>query len=105
MALFRQTLRGDPPRFLKIADRLGDEFVLEGECYRRPLIKDPPTALAASRQDMSPLFSGELVAMLAEGFARLEPLYRCLMDIEGMKWAEQAGAFGALADRSLPPQC
>ncbi|MFP1727064.1 DUF2461 domain-containing protein [Lonsdalea quercina] len=115
MELFRQTLREDPQRFLKVAACLGDEFTLEGESYRRPLIKDQPAALAhwynrkslaavASRQDMSPLFSGELVTMLAEGFTRLEPLYRYLMDIERMKRAEQAGAFNALSDRSLPPQ-
>ncbi|AXW86268.1 hypothetical protein AU509_15680 [Lonsdalea britannica] len=115
MALFRQTLLEDPPRFLKIADCLGDEFVLEGESYRRPLIKDQSEALAhwynrksfaamAIRQDMSALFSGELVTVLAEGFTRLEPLYRYLMDIETMKRAEQARAFDALSDRSLPSQ-
>lgn len=115
MALFRQTLLEDPPRFLKVAECLGDEFVLEGESYRRPLIKDQPAALAhwynrksfaamAIRQDMSALFNGELVTVLAEGFTRLEPLYRYLMDIETMKRAEQARAFDALSDWSLPPQ-
>lgn len=115
MELFRQTLREDPQHFLKVADCLGDEFVLEGESYRRPLIKDQPEALArwynrkslaavASRQDMSALFHGELVTVLAEGFTRLEPLYRYLMDVETMKRTEQAGAFDALSDRSLPLQ-
>ncbi|MDX5630570.1 MULTISPECIES: DUF2461 domain-containing protein [unclassified Brenneria] len=100
MELFRQTLRGNPQRFLEAAECLQDTFVLEGESYKRPLIKDLPAELADwynrksfaaihTSRDMEPLFSGDLVATLAQGFTQLEPLYHYLMDIEAMKKAAQ----------------
>ncbi|MFC3393537.1 DUF2461 domain-containing protein [Brenneria rubrifaciens] len=96
MELFRQTMRGNPQTFLKVANCLRDTFMLEGESYRRPLVKDQPAALAdwynrksfaaiCTRHDREALFSGELVTMLAHGFTQLEPLYRYLMKIETMK--------------------
>jgi uncharacterized protein (TIGR02453 family) len=98
MALFRQTLRDNPERFLDVAACLGPTFALEGERYKRPLIKDQPEELArwyncksfaaiADRTDMGTLFSEELVSTLTQGFLRLAPLYHYLMQIEAMKRA------------------
>ncbi|PWC15348.1 TIGR02453 family protein [Brenneria roseae subsp. roseae] len=100
MELFRQTVRGNPQQFLEVAKCLQDRFVLEGESYKRPLIKDLSPALANwynrksfaaihTSQDMEPLFSADLVTTLAQGFTQLEPLYHYLMNIETMKKAAQ----------------
>ncbi|WP_113626899.1 DUF2461 domain-containing protein [Pectobacterium peruviense] len=100
MDLFRQTLRGNSPQFLEVASCLGNTFTLEGESYKRPLIKDQEPELAnwynrksfaaiCTRQDMEALFSGDLVAILSQGFTQLEPLYHYLMNIETMKKAAQ----------------
>lgn len=96
MELFRQTLRDSPRAFLAVAACLKPTFTLEGESYKRPLIKDQPAELAewynrksfaamTTRQDMEALFSADLVTTLAQGFSQLEPLYRYLMGIESMK--------------------
>lgn len=96
MELFRQTLRDNPQGFLSVAACLNPTFSLEGESYKRPLIKDQQAELAnwynrksfaamTTRQDMDALFSAELVETLAQGFGQLEPLYRYLMGIESMK--------------------
>ncbi|MCL2892246.1 DUF2461 domain-containing protein [Brenneria tiliae] len=101
MELFRQTLRGNPQRFLAAASCLQHRFELEGDSYKRPLIKEQPPELAdwynrksfaaiCTRQDMEALFSAELAATLAQGFTQLEPLYRYLMEIEAMKKADVA---------------
>ncbi|PWC09535.1 DUF2461 domain-containing protein [Brenneria corticis] len=101
MELFRQTLRGNPQRFLAAASCLQDRFKLEGESYKRPLIKEQPAELAdwynrksfaaiCTRQDMEALFSDELAATLAQDFTQLEPLYRYLREIEAMKKADVA---------------
>ncbi|MBV8049137.1 MAG: DUF2461 domain-containing protein [Paludibacterium sp.] len=98
MTLFRQTMRDNPERFLKVASCLGTTFDVEGERYKRPLIKDQPEALArwyncksfaaiANRTDMGTAFSGELVTTLTQGFMQLAPLYHYLMHIEAMKRA------------------
>ncbi|MCG8710898.1 DUF2461 domain-containing protein [Brenneria sp. 4F2] len=100
MELFRQTLRGNPQRFAEAAGCLRDTFVLEGESYKRPLIKNLPDELAdwynrksfaaiCTSQDMEPLFSADLAATLARGFTQLEPLYQYLINIEAMKKAAQ----------------
>ncbi|GAB7203031.1 hypothetical protein OS31_45200 [Dickeya oryzae] len=100
MELFRQTLRDNPQGFLEVAACLGREFELVGESYKRPLVKEQPAELAhwynrksfavmTTRQDQEPLFSGELVPLLAKGFTRLEPLYHYLMKIEAMKKAAE----------------
>ncbi|WP_409158625.1 DUF2461 domain-containing protein [Pectobacterium sp. B2J-2] len=100
MDLFRQTLRGNPSQFLEVANCLGSTFALEGESYKRPLIKDQEPELAdwynrksfaaiCTRQDMDALFSGDLVTVLSQGFTQLEPLYHYLMNIETMKKAAQ----------------
>jgi len=96
MDLFRQTMRDDPERFLAMADCLEPTFALEGERYKRPLIKGQPEALArwhdrksfaaiASRSDMGTAFSPELATTLILGFEQLAPLYRYLMEIEARK--------------------
>ncbi|MCL2897898.1 DUF2461 domain-containing protein [Brenneria tiliae] len=101
MELFRQTLRGNPQRFLAAASCLQHRFKLEGDSYKRPLIKEQPPELAdwynrksfaaiCTRQDMEALFSAELAATLAQGFTQLEPLYRYLREIEAMKKADVA---------------
>lgn len=103
MDLFRQTLRGNPSKFLNVASCLGETFTLEGESYKRPLIKDQEPELAywynrksfaaiATRQDMDALFSGDLVRLLSQGFTQLEPLYHYLMNIETMKKTAQETA-------------
>lgn len=100
MDLFRQTLREQPEPFLKMVSCLPPDLALEGECYKRPLIKDQPEALAswynrktfsvtAYHHDMTTLFSGELVRQLQQGFNDLEQLYHYLMRIEGMKKASE----------------
>ncbi|MBN3200228.1 DUF2461 domain-containing protein [Pectobacterium brasiliense] len=100
MDLFRQTLRGNPSQFLEVASCLGKTFTLEGESYKRPLIKDQEPELAdwynrksfaaiSTRQDMDALFSGDLVTVLSQGFTQLEPLYHYLMNVETMKKAAQ----------------
>lgn len=100
MDLFRQTLRGNPSQFLEVASCLGKTFTLEGESYKRPLIKDQAPELAdwynrksfaaiSTRQDMDALFSGDLVTVLSQGFTQLEPLYHYLMNVETMKKAAQ----------------
>lgn len=96
MELFRRTLRDNPQAFLAMAACLAPTFTLEGEIYKRPLIKDQPAELATwynrkafaamtTRQDMDALFSADLVTTLAQGFRQPEPLYRYLMGIESMK--------------------
>lgn len=96
MELFRQTLRDNPRAFLTVAQCLKPGFVLDGESYKRPLIKEQPEALAnwynrksfaalCTRQDMDALFSADLVTTVAQGFRQLEPLYHYLMGIESMK--------------------
>ncbi|WP_413542266.1 DUF2461 domain-containing protein [Candidatus Symbiopectobacterium sp. NZEC127] len=96
MELFRQTLRDSPQAFLAMAACLEPTFTLEGESYKRPLVKDQPEELATwynrksfaamtTRQDMDALFSADLVTTLTQGFRQLEPLYRYLMGIESMK--------------------
>lgn len=108
MDLFRQTLRDNPKGFLKIANNLGSTFALEGDSYKRPLIKDQPEELAtwynrkslaaiATRPDVETVFSEGLVNILAQGFSQLAPLYHYLMKIEVMKRdaeAELAGTSG-----------
>jgi uncharacterized protein (TIGR02453 family) len=96
MTLFRQVMLENPQRFLDVAACLGTTFELEGERYKRPLIKDQPESLAhwynrksfaaiASRTDMGTAFSDELVETLTRGFSQLAPLYHYLMQIETMK--------------------
>jgi len=96
MELFRQSLHDSPDAFLEVAACLGDEFRVEGESYKRPLVPDQPAALAHwynrksfaavnTRHDMEATFGSDLAAILSMGFVRLEPLYRYLIKIEMLK--------------------
>jgi uncharacterized protein (TIGR02453 family) len=96
MEHFRHSLREQPEAFLAIARSLGEQFTLEGERYKRPLVKDQPEELArwynfksfaaiANRSDIGTLFSPELATVVAEGFRQLAPLYHYLMQIESIK--------------------
>lgn len=96
MDLFRQSLRDNPKSFLKMAASLPPTITLEGESYKRPLIKDQPDELAtwynrksfavtSIHHDMETLFSNQLVRDLQQGFGGLEQLYHYLMQIEGLK--------------------
>lgn len=98
MTHFRQAMLADPERFLAVADCLGTTFALEGERYKRPLIKDLPEALArwhdrksfaaiANRSDLGTVFGDELITTLERGFVQLAPLYQYLMRVEAMKQA------------------
>jgi uncharacterized protein (TIGR02453 family) len=96
MALLRQSMQANPETFLDSAACLGERFALEGECYKRPLVKAQPEELArwynrksfaaiARRTDMGTAFSAELTQTLAQGFEQLAPLYHYLMQIEALK--------------------
>lgn len=96
MDLFRQQLLRDPAAFLKMAKCIEPNFTLEGDSYKRPLIKDQAPELAAwynkksfalisSHMDMETIFSDRLVDILSKEFQRIAPLYHMLMKIEGMK--------------------
>lgn len=96
MDLFRQQLVRAPADFLKIAECIHPNFLIEGESYKRPLIKDQPPELAtwynkkswaliSHHHDMEPLFSNQLVDILSKDFRRLSPIYDFLMKIEGLK--------------------
>ncbi|MDN0114574.1 DUF2461 domain-containing protein [Yersinia intermedia] len=96
MDLFRQQLIRAPADFLTMADCIYPNFSIEGESYKRPLIKDQPQALAewynkkswaliSHRRDMDLLFSEQLVGLLSKDFMRLSPIYNFLMKIEGLK--------------------
>ncbi|WP_145579362.1 MULTISPECIES: DUF2461 domain-containing protein [Yersinia] len=96
MDLFRQQLIRAPADFLKIAECIHPNFLIEGESYKRPLIKDQPQELAtwynkkswaliSHHHDMEPLFSNQLVDILSKDFRRLSPIYDFLMKIEGLK--------------------
>lgn len=96
MDLFRQQLLRAPTDFLKIAECIHPNFSIEGESYKRPLIKGQQPELAAwynkkswalisQHRDMDALFSAQLVDILSKDFKRIAPIYNFLMKIEGMK--------------------
>lgn len=95
MTLFRDTIRDNPAHFLRTAACLTPGFALEGESYKRPLLKEPAdladwynrksfAAIYESR-DMDTLFTHGLVGILRQGFEQLAPLYHFLMEIEAQK--------------------
>lgn len=96
MDLFRQQILRNPADFLDRVGGLNPELSLEGQSYKRPLIKDQPPEIAAwynkksfaligHRYDMDTLFSADLVGLLAREFHQLAPLYDLLLKIEQMK--------------------
>ena len=100
MDLFRQQLSQKPDEFLKMARKISGHFSLEGDSYKRPLVKDQPAeiahwynkksfALISHHQDMDLLFSDKLPSLLSQDFQKIAPLYDMLMKIEGMKKNQQ----------------
>ncbi|MFZ4834936.1 DUF2461 domain-containing protein [Rouxiella sp. Mn2063] len=96
MDFFRQQMLKDPQAFLKMAQRLQPNYALEGESYKRPLIKDQQPELAtwynrksfaliSHQMDMDMLFSDQLVSVLSKDFQRIAPIYDFLIKIEGLK--------------------
>lgn len=96
MNLFRERVTQEPAAFLAMADAIPANFALDGESYKRELVKGMQPELArwynkkswaliSEQREMDLLFSPQLVAVLARGFQRLAPLYDFLMQIEGQK--------------------
>ncbi|WP_026111822.1 DUF2461 domain-containing protein [Winslowiella toletana] len=101
MNLFRERLLQDPAAFLNMSAAIPDNFVLEGESYKRELVKGMQPelsqwynkkswALISEQRQMDLLFSPQLVPVLAAGFQQLAPLYDFLMKIEAQKRLQPA---------------
>jgi len=96
MDLFRHTLQRRPQPFLDVAECCRAPFELVGESYKRPLVKEQAADIATwynrksfavmvTDTQVEKLFSAGLIAILAQGFQQLEPLYHWLMQVEAMK--------------------
>ncbi|WP_413742730.1 DUF2461 domain-containing protein [Sodalis sp. RH15] len=96
MDRFRHLMLRQPEEFAKAAACCRAPLVLEGERYKRPLIKDQDPRLAAwynlksfavmaTDTAVESLFSPELAPRLQRAFQQLEPLYHLLMRVEIMK--------------------
>jgi hypothetical protein len=96
MDLFRHTLRHRPQPFVEVAACCRAPFELVGESYKRPLVKEQAPEIATwynrksfavmvTDSQVEKLFSADLIALLAQGFLQLEPLYHWLMQVEAMK--------------------
>jgi len=88
MVSFRNRLLANPTKFLRLADSpvLREHFILDGERYTRPAVKDYPTELAEwvkfktfyyhRQEDVTPkATSAALIDLLKEGFLILYPMY------------------------------
>ncbi|RWR02336.1 hypothetical protein ED28_08120 [[Pantoea] beijingensis] len=104
MNLFREKLANNPTDFFQRVNPVLSTFEVDGESYKRPLIKDMPEELAlwynkkslaliSNHQNMDTLFSSDLIAMLAGDFKKLSPLYQFLMQIEVEKKNQQLTSF------------
>lgn len=93
MNRLREHIADNPRSFLQMAGKIRKYFDLEGESYKRPLVKNQAPELAEwanrktfalidQRYDMAPLFSDQLPGLLRDGFQRLEPLYQLLVQLE-----------------------
>ena len=91
MSRFRQQIDENPEEFLNAISFFSkqQEFVLEGEKYKRVISKDKPEAiqdwyqrrnmyLVCNRKIDDTLFSNELVDDLTQGFGLISPFYRYL---------------------------
>ncbi len=96
MNRLREHIADNPRSFLQMAGKIRKHFDLEGESYKRPLVKGQAPELAEwvnrktfalidQRYDMAPLFSGQLPGLLRDGFQRLEPLYQLLVQLENQR--------------------
>lgn len=93
MTRFRDHIADNPRSFLATVADIRTGFSLEGESYKRPLIKGQTPELADwynkktfalidERRDMAALYSAELVDTLREAFRRLAPLYQLLVKLQ-----------------------
>lgn len=93
MTRFRDHIADNPRSFLATVADIRTGFSLEGESYKRPLIKGQMPELADwynkktfalidERRDMAALYSAELVDILREAFRRLAPLYQLLVKLQ-----------------------
>lgn len=95
MNLFRENILDNREHFLSITQPLLSDFNLEGESYKRPLLKEPQAlanwynrksfALIYDGKETETLFDDQLPGLLQAGFERLAPLYHFLMEIETQK--------------------
>ncbi len=96
MDFFRQCINQDPTAFLRMAACCKAPFSLEGDSYKRPLVKEQPENIAywynrksfavmQTSQQIEDLFDGSLVQKLEKGFNQLSPLYAYLMQVEQLK--------------------
>ncbi|WP_353614204.1 DUF2461 domain-containing protein [Mangrovibacter phragmitis] len=95
MNLFRENILDNREHFLSITQPLLSDFNLEGESYKRPLLKEPQAlanwynrksfALIYDGKETETLFNDQLPGLLQAGFERLAPLYHFLMEIETQK--------------------
>lgn len=96
MDRFRHLMLREPQVFAAAAACARAPFQLAGDSYKRPLIKDQDPALAnwynrksfavmTTDHRTESLFSPALAARLRRDFARLQPLYGLLMQVEMLK--------------------
>ncbi|MDR0806375.1 MAG: DUF2461 domain-containing protein [Enterobacteriaceae bacterium] len=96
MDLLRLLMRTEPKEFLAVAKCCKSPFELDGESYKRPLVKEQDAKIAnwynrksfavmTTSQEMEKLFSENLLTELEQGFKQLAPLYHYLMRVEVMK--------------------
>lgn len=95
MNLFREKMLDNRDHFLSITQSLLSDFSLEGESYKRALLKEPQAladwynrksfALIYDGKEMETLFDDKLPGLLQAGFERLAPLYHFLMEVEAQK--------------------
>lgn len=96
MDIFRDEINLDHKKFLQMIKCVKAPFLLEGESYKRPLVKDLPAKIAnwynrknlavlASSNQIEDLYSEKLAETLAKGFKQLIPLYDYLLKVEIIK--------------------
>ncbi|XKM12576.1 DUF2461 domain-containing protein [Orbaceae bacterium ac157xtp] len=96
MDIFRQEVLKEPEQFIKSVKCVKKPFQLEGESYKRQVVKDQPEiildwcnrksfAIVADIKGTADLNSSDLVKILAKGFKQLEPIYHYLMKVEFIK--------------------
>ncbi|XBS71339.1 DUF2461 domain-containing protein [Acerihabitans sp. KWT182] len=96
MDRFRHLMLRQPEAFAKAAACRRPPLQLEGERYKRPLLKEQDPALAAwynmksfavmaTDTGIDALFSPALASRLQRAFQQLTPLYRFLMQVEILK--------------------
>lgn len=96
MDIFRGEILNDTSKFLKVIRCVKKPFVLVGDCYKRPLVKDQDRRIATwynrknlavmvTEDQVEDVLDADIANKLAKGFKQLLPLYDYLMDIEMIK--------------------